>query len=565
MTRILSSIVAVAGFISLIGETRGDDSIPPETLAAIKKATVFVKVAVEGESYSGSGFVVKNNDGTVHIVTNHHVIEPLMIEIVAEWQSVLPTPTGPHYIPGPHGGQQSVPFSPPNQFSPPTPFGPPSPFGRPAGESRRLRPRLVVRTGKNADITVVFRSGTPEEQSVKARVVGTDGEIDLAILEASGVKNSPEPINCSDEVKISETMPVYSFGFPLGEMLSTGKGSPAITVGKASISALRLDDAGELFLVQIDGALNPGNSGGPVVDTHGRLVGVAVATLRNTHGIGLAIPNKKVPTMWQGRLKTPHVFLVKEPDGSTAMRAEAELIDPFNKVKTASLFYVASNQVEEKPKPADRLNALPGCHEIPLKIHDRTAQGQVTLKKNLSEIRVFFQGESVDDHGQRRYTENTEEQLGPPTNQVAAKQSPEDALPGNIVPYKRPPAAPPTNEAGQFASSPIYDVNDPPKTLEDFATMVSDLNSGDFGRRIQATMRLRMATPTEAHPAIARALVKVLGEETSAPLRCNAAGALEKWGTPDSIPALQEASTSDSDSLVRSRAKVALEAIKRRQ
>ncbi len=129
-------------------------------------------------------------------------------------------------------------------------------------------------------------------------MLAADPEVDLAILKAADVKNLPAPINCSRDVELSETMPVYSFGFPFGEVLATSKGSPAITIGKASISSLRLDDAGELFLVQIDGALNPGNSGGPVINTRGRLVGVAVATIKNSSGIGLAIPCKEVPRCW---------------------------------------------------------------------------------------------------------------------------------------------------------------------------------------------------------------------------------------------------------------------------
>ena len=107
-----------------------------------------------------------------------------------------------------------------------------------------------------------------------------DPELDLAVLKVSGVKEMPEPIDYSHEPKLTETMPVYTFGFPFGEVLATGKAGPAITVGKGSISSLRLDDKGNLALVQIDGALNPGNSGGPVVDTQGHLVGVAAATIR---------------------------------------------------------------------------------------------------------------------------------------------------------------------------------------------------------------------------------------------------------------------------------------------
>ena len=52
------------------------EAISPKTLAAIKRATVFVKVDSKGHAASGSGFVVKVDGETALIVTNHHVIEP---------------------------------------------------------------------------------------------------------------------------------------------------------------------------------------------------------------------------------------------------------------------------------------------------------------------------------------------------------------------------------------------------------------------------------------------------------------------------------------------------------
>ena len=130
-----------------------------------------------------------------------------------------------------------------------------------------------------------------EEESARGELVAVDLDEDLAIVKASGVKQMPKPIDYRHEPKLAETMPVYSFGFPFGHFLATGKGNPAVTVDKATISSLRNDSADELALVQISGALNPGNSGGPVVDARGRLVGVAVATIKNSSGIGFAIPS----------------------------------------------------------------------------------------------------------------------------------------------------------------------------------------------------------------------------------------------------------------------------------
>ncbi len=108
-------------------------------------------------------------------------------------------------------------------------------------------------------------------------------------------------------------------------------------------------------------------------------------------------------------------------------------------------------------------------------------------------------------------------------------------------------------------------VNQPPKSPQDFAALVSDLDSGDLGRRMRATRQLLRAKPREPNAAVAKALERVLLEEKNTPIRVRAALALANWGTAESIAALQEAAQKDSDSLVRSRAAKAIEAIKLRQ
>src|ERR1700686_3200891 len=100
-------------------------------------------------------------------------------------------------------------------------------------------------------------------------------------------------------------MPVFVFGFPFGKILATNKRNPAITVGKGSVSSIRLDEKDELALVQIDGALNPGKSGGPVVDAPGRLVGIAVATIKDSSGIGLAIPARQLKRLLDNKDQLP--------------------------------------------------------------------------------------------------------------------------------------------------------------------------------------------------------------------------------------------------------------------
>src|SRR5258708_9851582 len=66
-------------FAFLIEQLSAEDGLSAKTLAAIKRATVFVEVEVEGLSGSGSGFVVSVDGNTALIVTNHHVVEPKII------------------------------------------------------------------------------------------------------------------------------------------------------------------------------------------------------------------------------------------------------------------------------------------------------------------------------------------------------------------------------------------------------------------------------------------------------------------------------------------------------
>ena len=216
-----------------------DEGIPPETLARIKGATAFVKVVAGDMAGSGSGFVIKVDGNSAYVVTNHHVIEPKVInrggDAARFWSALGAAVWRPR-------------------------------FG--------LTPRIIVQTLKDAKATVVLYSGTPKED------VASPPKCWPPILNwIWRCSRSRLSRNCRSRSisattpKLTETMPVYVFGFPFGEVLATGKGNPAITIGKGSDFQPAPGRPGELARVQIDGALNPGNSGGPVVDAHGKTGG----------------------------------------------------------------------------------------------------------------------------------------------------------------------------------------------------------------------------------------------------------------------------------------------------
>ena len=353
---------------------------------AIKAATVFVKVEAEGGSGSGSGFVVKTEGDSAYVVTNHHVIEPKVLEIIL--------------VPGLRPG---VPYR--------LPRTPGRPYYLPAPPTYTYTPRLLVRSFKNAVVTVVFHSGAKNEESIRGEILAADPEHDLAVLKVSGVKDLPKPIDYLHEPKLTETMPLYTFGFPFGKILATSKAGPAITVGKGSVSSLRLDDEGNLVRVQIDGALNPGNSGGPVVDAQGRLVGIAVSIIRDSNNIGFAIPCRELTRTLEGRAGKVYLHSARDNDGLVTVHVEVGLIDPLNKIKSAALHYLVGNPAQGKPKPTDPLEPLPGCRKLPLKLEPHLATGEFTLERGVSVVSLLHQAVYVNETGKKGLTKSVTETI----------------------------------------------------------------------------------------------------------------------------------------------------------
>jgi S1-C subfamily serine protease len=141
-------------------------------------------------------------------------------------------------------------------------------------------------------VRVVLYSGTRGERTLTAQVIASDANLDIAFLQVTGA-NLPEPLPLAEATGLVETMPLYVFGFPFGDGLASQGRNPEPSVLRASVACLRHSSAGLLEMIQLDGELQPGNSGGPVVDELGRVVGITVSRLRSTR-IGFAIPGDRL-------------------------------------------------------------------------------------------------------------------------------------------------------------------------------------------------------------------------------------------------------------------------------
>lgn len=120
---------------------------------------------------------------------------------------------------------------------------------------------------------------------VGAEIVGTDPDTDLALLRLEGNGHDNAPLGDSDGLRVGEL--AIAMGNPLGLQAT-------VTVGV--ISALRRTlrgQTGRLIedVIQTDAALNPGNSGGALVDGEGGVVGINTAIVGGAQGLCFAVPS----------------------------------------------------------------------------------------------------------------------------------------------------------------------------------------------------------------------------------------------------------------------------------
>jgi serine protease Do len=143
------------------------------------------------------------------------------------------------------------------------------------------------------ELHVILNNGT----QLPAKLISRDVFSDLAVLKVEGTMPAVAPLGNSDLLKPGET--VIAIGSPLGDFLNS------VTVGVISATGRSLDSGNGYQLenmIQTDAAINSGNSGGPLVNLAGEVIGVNTLVVRGdtssgnaiAEGLGFAIPSNSV-------------------------------------------------------------------------------------------------------------------------------------------------------------------------------------------------------------------------------------------------------------------------------
>jgi S1-C subfamily serine protease len=241
---------------------------------------------------------------------------------------------------------------------------------------------VVDENGQRASgVTVVFNKGGSETQRVPGELVGVDVGSDVAVIKVDPGKAdlSPLPLGDSDRVVVGE--PVVAIGNPLGFDFS-------ITSGIVSATGRSLQAPNGQTIpngIQTDAAINQGNSGGPLIDGNGKVIGIneqIASSGGGNDGLGFAVPiNTAMRSLEQIKTsgKVTYAWM-----GVSLQTLTSDIAGMFNMESKGG----ALVQTVSPGSPAEKAGIQGGDQTVTVQGQEFTLGGDVIVKVDSTEIRT---------------------------------------------------------------------------------------------------------------------------------------------------------------------------------
>ena len=225
-------------------------------------------------------------------------------------------------------------------------------------------------------------------RTTKARMVGADEQLDLAVLKIEVPGVTPLKLADSDMVQPGDSVLAIGNPFGLQETVTDGiiswKGQPNSTDVRAD-------------LLQTNAAINPGNSGGPLINVRGEVVGIneqIVSSSGGSQGIGFAIPSNTVRTALESVLKHGRIIRGYLGIVSRALQAGQQSATDNEEGVVVEEVMPGSPAAQAQLQPGDIIRKFNG-REIKNMVALKNMVGQTELNRNV-ELEIVRNGKPLN-------------------------------------------------------------------------------------------------------------------------------------------------------------------------
>lgn len=145
----------------------------------------------------------------------------------------------------------------------------------------------------------------PNGKKAEAKVIGQDAKTDLAVLKVEEKGLTTAKFGNSDSIRVGDS--VIAIGNPLGEKFAGSVTSGIVSAKQREMTMQEQGYTRTYNVIQTDASINPGSSGGALLNANGEVIGINTLKISSAEGMGFAIPINEAKTIIDELIKTGYI------------------------------------------------------------------------------------------------------------------------------------------------------------------------------------------------------------------------------------------------------------------